>query len=395
MSCSLNDMVGHGPVPPAVPSSRFAPGATALADMTTFGVGGPVRELVIAQSEAEMVETIERADAEGLPLLVIGGGSNILATDDDFDGLVLRDGRADMKVTMDDGCGGGQMTVSAGTPWDDVVVFSLENEWMGLEALSGIPGSAGAAPVQNIGAYGQEVAETIASVRAYDRAEKRIKTIFLKDLDFGYRHSILKTSMNDGVDGQTWGPSPRWIVLEVNFHMRRATLAAPVRYAQLAGHLGVELGTRVPAVDVRAAVLDLRSSKSMVLNDEDRNTYSAGSFFTNPVLTEEQASQLPEGAPRYGVVDATAVNQIGAAAPKVEGQVKTSAAWLISKAGFDAGYNMPGPAALSTKHSLALTNRGGATADQLKALAREVRDGVRDTFGVELVPEPVVLGDKI
>lgn len=390
MSCSISITSGHGPVVPPVASSRFQQGATSLAQMTTFGVGGTVRELVVAHSEEEIIAAVRRADDAGLPLLMIGGGSNILAADEPFDGIVVRDGRTDMTVTMDDGCGGGQMTVAAGAPWDDVVVFAIENEWMGLEALSGIPGSAGAAPVQNIGAYGQDVAQTIASVRAYDRHAGRVCTLFAKDLDFGYRHSFLKSSMS-----AVGGLSPRWIVLSVNFHMRRATLSAPVRYAQLADHLGVDLGTRVPATDVRAAVLELRAAKSMILDDADRNTYSAGSFFTNPVLSQEQADRLPADAPRFGVGDSVRVNQIGAAAPLVEGQIKTSAAWLISHAGFAAGYNMPGPAALSTKHSLAITNRGDARAADIRTLARVIRDGVRDRFDVELVPEPVVMGELI
>ncbi|MFY9262217.1 MAG: UDP-N-acetylmuramate dehydrogenase [Actinomycetaceae bacterium] len=395
MSCSTPETIGHDPVPPAVPSNRFNLAATSLAEMTTLGVGGPVSRLVLAESEAEIVETIREADDAGIPVLMIGGGSNILASDEAFDGVVVRDMRADIKTTEDDSCGGGEMIATAGVPWDDLVVYSLESEWIGLEALSGIPGSVGAAPVQNIGAYGQEVASTIASLRVYDRATQKIRTLFLSDLDFGYRHSLLKESMVTGSEGKKWGPSPRWIVLEVKFHLRRATLASPVQYGQLAKHLGVELGARVLATDLRQAVLELRRSKSMVLDDTDRNTYSAGSFFTNPVLTEEQATQLPEGAPRYGVSNSAAINQIGAAAPKFAGQVKTSAAWLIDHAGFPAGFNMPGPAALSTKHSLALTNRGGANAQDLVNLARTIRDGVIEKFGVTLVPEPVILGVEI
>lgn len=390
MSCSLPEFVGHEtPVPP-VQSSRVADNPTALAQMTTFGVGGKIKDLVLATSEADIVDAVRQADEEGLPVLVIGGGSNILASDAPFDGVVVRDMRQELSTTMDDGCGGGQMRVTAGVPWDDVVVYAIEQEWMGLEALSGIPGSAGAAPVQNIGAYGQEVAQTIASIRVYDREEKRVHTLFLDDLKFGYRSSILKSSMHG--EGAQWGPSPRWIVLSVDFHMRRATLSEPIRYAQLAQHLGVDLETRVPATDVRAAVLDLRRSKGMVLDDGDRDTYSAGSFFTNPVISEEVAATLPDAAPRFGVSSSAAVNQIGAAAPMVEGQIKTSAAWLIAHAGFAPGYGDSQTAALSSKHSLALTNRGGASADELVALARTIRDGVLDSFGIELVPEPVLVG---
>ena len=361
-------------------------GTGSFADMTTIGVGGPVSTVVNATSEAEIIDAVAQADAEGAPLIVIGGGSNILASDEPFDGVVVRDARTEITPLMDDGCGGGQMRITAGTPWDDAVVFAIEHGWMGIEALSGIPGSVGAAPVQNIGAYGQELAETLASVRVYDRAEKRTRTLFLSDMKFGYRDSILKRSMGE------FGASPRWVVLSVDLHMRRATLARPVSYVQLANKLDIELGKRAPSADVRAAVLELRRSKGMVLDDSDRDTYSLGSFFTNPVLTEEEAEHLPVSAPRFGVAKHDAVNQIGSAAPTIEGQVKTSAAWLIDHAGFPAGYNMPGPAALSTKHCLALTNRGEASAEDLAAIAREVRDGVEEKFGVRLMPEPVVVG---
>lgn len=388
MTCSIGEMIGHGPVPPAVPSSRALDTPASLSDITTFGIGGTFERLVQAHSEAEIVEAVREADENNVPVLMIGGGSNILASDDHFDGIVIRDMRHEITTIMDDGCGGGQMTVTAGTPWDDVVVYSLEQEWIGLEVLSGIPGSAGAAPVQNIGAYGQEVAETIASVRVYDRQRREIHTLFLADLDFGYRHSLLKSSMASGA----WGSTPRWIVLSVNFHMRRATLGTPIKYGQLASTLGVPVGDRVPAVDVRQAVLDLRRSKSMVLDNANRNTYSAGSFFMNPIVTAEQAKNLPPEAPQFPVTDHTAINQIGGDAPVVEGLVKSSAAWLISHAGFDKGHGLPGVASLSTDHSLALTNRGGARASDVVALACEVRDGVRNAFGVTLIPEPVFVG---
>ncbi|QJC22330.1 UDP-N-acetylmuramate dehydrogenase [Arcanobacterium buesumense] len=371
-----------------VASSRAQTDASSLAQLTTFNVGGPISHLVQAQTENEIIDAIRTADEQQLPLLVLGGGSNILAADSDFTGIVVRDMRNDITPTMDDGCGGGQMTVTAGTPWDDVVVYAIENEWMGLEALSGIPGSAGAAPVQNIGAYGQEVAETIASLRVYDRLAKKITTLFLADLDFGYRHSLLKSSMVHG----PLGPSPRWIVLEVNFHMRRASLGAPIKYGQLATALGIELGERAPAAEVRQAVLELRRSKSMILDDANRNTYSAGSFFTNPILTLDQAKNLPEQAPRFPVTDHTTIRQIGGEPTVVPGLVKSSAAWLISHAGFDKGYGLPNKAALSTDHSLAITNRGGASANDIVQLAQEVRDGVQKAYGVTLVPEPVFVG---
>jgi UDP-N-acetylmuramate dehydrogenase len=249
--------------------------------------------------------------------------------------------------------------------------------------------------VQNVGAYGQEVAETLSSVRVYDRLERRTRMLAVGELGLGYRTSLLKRSLVDPGPGggRTWGPTGRYVVLEVSFQLRLATLSAPVRYAELARTLGVTTGRRVPAAEVREAVLGLRRGKGMVLDAADHDTWSAGSFFTNPVLSTAEAEELlPADAPRFPVTDHTAVAQIGAAAPEVKGLVKTSAAWLISHAGFGKGFGAPGPASLSTKHVLALTNRGGATAADLLALARTVRDGVRTRFGVDLVPEPVLVG---
>ncbi|MDP9831858.1 UDP-N-acetylmuramate dehydrogenase [Trueperella abortisuis] len=385
MSCYIPEPSEPTATVPPVRTTRYR--GDSLAQMTTIGVGGPVAEVVNATSEAEIVDAVSTADAEGRPVLVVGGGSNILASDEPFDGVVVHDTRSAIETLMEDSCGGAEMRITAGTPWDEAVVYAIEHGWMGLEALSGIPGSVGAAPVQNIGAYGQEVAETLAQVRTWDRQTRQFRTLFLSDMKFGYRDSILKRSIA--------GASPRWVVLAVTFHMRRATLSRPIGYGQLARTLGVEIGERAPSSDVRAAVLELRASKGMVLDDADRDTYSLGSFFTNPVLSEEQAALLPPEAPRFGVARHDAVNQIGAAAPTIPGQVKTSAAWLIDHAGFKPGYNMPGPAALSTKHCLALTNRGGASGEDIAALAREIRDGVRDKFGVTLVPEPVLVGLQI
>lgn len=385
MSCYMPEPSEPTATVPPVRTTRYR--GDSLAQMTTIGVGGPVAEVVNATSEAEIVDAVSTADAEGRPVLVVGGGSNILASDKPFDGVVVHDTRSEIETFMEDSCGGAEMRITAGTPWDEAVVYAIEHGWMGLEALSGIPGSVGAAPVQNIGAYGQEVAETLAQVRTWDRQTRQFRTLFLSDMKFGYRDSILKRSIA--------GASPRWVVLAVTFHMRRATLSRPIGYGQLARTLGVEVGQRAPSSDVRAAVLELRASKGMVLDDADRDTYSLGSFFTNPVLSEEQAALLPPEAPRFGVARHDAVNQIGAAAPTIPGQVKTSAAWLIDHAGFAPGYNMPGPAALSTKHCLALTNRGGASGEDIAALAREIRDGVRDKFGVTLVPEPVLVGLQI
>ncbi|MFC7406969.1 UDP-N-acetylmuramate dehydrogenase [Georgenia alba] len=369
--------------------------AARLAELTTLRVGGPARDLVEATTEAELVDAVRAADASGTPLLVLGGGSNLLVADAGFDGVVVRDLRRGIDATADSACAGANVTVPAGQDWDEVVATAVTEGWAGVEALSGIPGSTGATPVQNVGAYGQEVAETLASVRVYDRHERRVRMLAVGELGLGYRTSVLKRSRTDPADGagRTWEPSGRYVVLEVSFQMRLASLSAPVRYAELARHLDVPLETRVPAAEVRDAVLALRGGKGMVLDLADHDTWSAGSFFTNPILPTAEADRLlPEDAPRYPVTDHASLGRSAVSVPVVEGVVKTSAAWLISRAGFEKGFGAPGPATLSTKHALALTNRGAATAHDLLALARTVRDGVRETFGVTLEPEPVLVG---
>lgn len=352
-----------------------------LADLTTLRVGGPARRMVDAESEAELIDVVREADSSGAPLLMLGGGSNLVVADDGFDGVVVRDMRRDVRVQDDGMCGGASVTATAGLPWDAFVDQACTDEWVGVEALSGIPGSTGATPVQNVGAYGAEVADTLASVRVWDRAESRVRTIPHIACDFAYRDSLFKRSMH-GADGQTWKPSPRYIVLDVTFQMRFGTLSAPIRYAQLAAALDVTEGERAPLTDVRAAVLEVRARKGMVLNEADHDTWSAGSFFTNPILTPAEAAPLPEDAPRF---------------PASDGRVKTSAAWLIEHAGFSRGFAVTAdaPASLSTKHTLALTNRGGASAADLAELARAVRAGVQERFGVTLVPEPVCVGFTI
>ncbi len=347
-----------------------------LASLTTLRVGGPARDVREAGTEAELIDAIRDADESRTPLLVLGGGSNLLVSDAGFDGVVVRDTREEVRLVNDGACGGLSITATAGTPWDALVAQAVASQWSGFEALSGIPGSTGATPVQNVGAYGAEVADTLALIRTWDRETGQVRSIPLAKAGFGYRDSMLKRTMTDG----PWGPTPRYVVLDVTFHTRMASLSAPIRYRQLAAALDVELGMRVPITDVRAAVLALRASKGMVLDPADHDTWSAGSFFTNPVLADDA---VPEGAPRYP-------------SPRA-GLVKTSAAWLIEHAGFGRGYALvPGaPAALSGKHTLALTNRGGATAEDLVALARAIRDGVRETFGITLVPEPVTVGVTI
>lgn len=336
-----------------------------LADLTTLRLGGPAREVVEATTEAELVDAVRRADDAGTPMLLVAGGSNLVVGDDGFDGAVVLVRTRGVEVDAD-ACSGAMVTVQAGESWDAFVARAVESGWVGVEALSGIPGSVGATPVQNVGAYGQEVAQTISSVRVYDRQERTVRTVAAVDCGFGYRHSRFKAEPG------------RYVVLTVAFQLRLGDLSAPVAYAELAARLGVEVGDRAPLDDVRRTVLALRASKGMVLDADDPDTWSAGSFFTNPVLDDVAAARLPERAPRF---------------PQADGTVKTSAAWLIQAAGFERGHAAPGGrAALSTKHTLALTNRGDATSDDLLALAREVRDGVRDTFGVTLVPEPVLVG---
>jgi UDP-N-acetylmuramate dehydrogenase len=332
---------------------------------------------VVARSSDALIDAVRAADARSEPVLVLGGGSNLLVADAGFDGVVVHVGTRGLDVESCDECSGAHVRVGAGEPWDAFVAQTVERGWTGVEALSGIPGSTGATPVQNVGAYGQEVADVVASVRTWDRQQNRVRTLAAADCDFGYRHSRLKDERFRG--------GPRFVVLEVTFQLRLGDLSTPIRYAELARTLGVEAGGRAPLAAVREAVLRLRRSKGMVVDPDDPDdpdTWSAGSFFTNPILGSAQAQLLPADAPRWPAGQA----------PDGDGLVKTSAAWLIEHAGFAKGYGLPGPASLSTKHTLALTNRGTATAADVLALAREVRDGVRAAFGVELVPEPVLVG---
>lgn len=355
-----------------------------LSDLTTLRVGGPIAREVVVSTEQEFVAAVVACDEAGLPLLVLGGGSNVLASDEPFDGVVVRDARTGIAVRESSACGGSDIVIPAGHSWDDVVATAVANGWSGIEALSGIPGSVGATPVQNVGAYGQEVGDVLAFVRTWDRGTATIRTFAHSELGLGYRTSLLKRSLSEPLDaadpdGPTWGPTPRYVVLEVGLQLPLATLSAPVKYAELARSLGIDVGQRVEAALVRQAVLDLRRGKGMVLDPEDHDTWSAGSFFTNPLLSADDAARLPQDAPRFPVGDGA-------------GRIKTSAAWLISHAGFERGHGLPGPASLSTKHSLALTNRGTASAEDVVELAREVRAGVEQAYGVRLEAEPVLVG---
>ncbi|MBR5951235.1 MAG: UDP-N-acetylmuramate dehydrogenase [Actinomycetaceae bacterium] len=364
------------------PAGRARQGAQTLAELTTMQIGGTFRRLVEAHSENDIIDAIIHADNAAEKLLVIGGGSNILASDEPFEGTVVRDMRREVTIVGEDStqetC---EVTVEGGLGWDEFVAWSVSEGLSGIEALSGIPGTVGASAVQNIGAYGYDVSSTLTNVRAYDRQEREIIDIENAALGFGYRTSILKQSI-----GEKWGSSPRYVILAATFTLAKSVLSQPVAYKQLAQRLGIETGETADSQKVREMVLELRASKGMLLNDNDRDTYSCGSFFTNPVLTAQQASTLPEDAPRFSAGSSA----VGAAAPE-EGNVKTSAAWLIERAGFPPGYGDPKGAALSSKHCLALTNRGEATGAGLRALADEIVAGVRETFGVELKPEPIIL----
>jgi UDP-N-acetylmuramate dehydrogenase len=334
-----------------------------LAGLTTLRLGGPARRLLVAGTEDEVVEAVRAADAGAEPLLVLGGGSNLVVADEGFDGTVLQVATRGLAVAP---LAEHALQVEAGVDWDHVVRLTVEEGYAGLEALSGIPGRVGAAPIQNVGAYGQEVAQTVAWVRVLDRSTHDVVLLDPQECGFGYRDSVFKRS-------------DRYVVLAVAFALKHSRLGAPVRYAELARRLGVAVGARVPATDVRAAVLELRRGKGMVLDAEDHDTWSAGSFFTNPLLAPEEAATLPEDAPRW---------------PTDDGRVKTSAAWLIEQAGIGKGHGA-GAARVSTKHTLALTNRGGATTAELLELAREIRAAVLDRFGVTLVAEPVLVGAEL
>lgn len=349
-----------------------------LAAHTTMRVGGPAERMVVVETTDELVDAVREVDDADEPLLVLGGGSNLVLPDGGVAGTVVKVATRGVEVDSADQCGGASVTVAAGEPWDPFVELAVGQGWSGVEALSGIPGSTGATPVQNVGAYGQEVSQTIARVRVWDRLEGRVRTMSSHDCRFTYRHSLFK-----GTD--------RYVVLDVMFQLVLGDLSAPVRYGDLATQLGVEVGERVPLADARAAVLAQRRRRGMVLDAADHDTWSCGSFFTNPVLSEAEADELARRvADRLGA-DAPAPPRFA----EPGGGVKTSAAWLIERAGFGKGYGMPGPAALSTKHTLAVTNRGSARAADVVALARTVRDGVRDAFGVTLVNEPVLVGQSL
>lgn len=337
-----------------------------LSGFTTLRTGGPANRVVVAETDAQLMEAVSAADAAGEAITILGGGSNVVVSDDGLPGTVVLVRTRGIDVSVDS-CSGAWVTVAAGEPWDELVARAVAEEWSGVEALSGIPGLTGGTPIQNVGAYGQEVADTIARVTAYDRETSRTEVIPAGDCGFGYRTSRFKSDPG------------RYVILSVTFQLPLGSMSAPIGYAELASRLDVAVGDRAPASEVRAAVLDLRRGKGMVLDPADHDTWSVGSFFTNPIVA---ASQVPEGAPAWPAAAGHGQTDL----------VKTSAAWLVERAGFPRGYPEGGAARLSTKHTLAITNQGSATTGDVVALAREIRAGVRDRFGIELVAEPVLLG---
>jgi UDP-N-acetylmuramate dehydrogenase len=340
-----------------------------LSDLTTLRLGGPAARYLEATTEDAVVAAVAAADRAGDPLLVLAGGSNVVVADEGFPGTVVR--IATGGVARE----GATLEVAAGEPWDPLVADCVARGLAGVECLAGIPGSVGATPIQNVGAYGQEVAETIRAVRVLDRADGTVQALDPAACGFTYRSSAFKREPG------------RWVVLAVRFELEASERSAPIRYPELARALGVEVGARAPSAEVREAVLALRRGKGMVLDPDDADTASAGSFFTNPVLD----------AGAFAALEARAAQRLGPDArppawPQGDGDVKTSAAWLIERAGFQRGYGNPDGIAISAKHTLALTNRGAGTTAELVALAHEIAAGVHTAFGVSLVPEPVFVG---
>jgi UDP-N-acetylmuramate dehydrogenase len=341
-----------------------------LADYTTIGLGGPARSFVRASTESELVSAVRAADARGEPVLILGGGSNLVIADEGFDGTVVQVATRGFRP----GPAPGLVSVAAGEDWDAVVARTVAQGLAGLECLSGIPGLAGATPIQNVGAYGQEVSQTITEVRVYDRQAQKIVTLPNGQCDFGYRTSRFRGA-------------GAFVVLEVTFGLAVPPRSVPVRYAELAAALGVAVGDQVPAPRARAAVLELRRRKGMVIDPADPDTRSVGSFFVNPVLDGATLAAV-EAATRVRCGPDVRVPRFDAG----DGLVKVPAAWLIERAGFGKGYHGGDGARISAKHTLALVNAGSASTASLLALARQIRDGVRDTFGVSLRAEPVLVG---
>jgi UDP-N-acetylmuramate dehydrogenase len=330
---------------------------------TTLRLGGPAKKLVHVATEEELVNAVKAADAAGEEVLIIGGGSNVLVGDEGFNGTVIRVKTKGNSYHVD-ACSGGMITVAAGEDWDGFVEWILNKGFAGLETMSGIPGTVGGAPIQNIGAYGHEVAEVIARVRTWDRKAGAYKTFSNSECEFAYRSSVFKK--NPG----------RYVIIDVTFQLRNGEMSLPITYKELASYLGVDLEARALVSDVRKAVLALRAAKGMLLDEKDHDTWSAGSFFVNPIVSKEIAATLPADAPRW---------------PQADGRIKTSAAWLMENAGIKKGKAHNG-AAISSKHVLALVNTGSATAADIVDIARSARSAVHEKFGITLEPEVQFVG---
>lgn len=378
-------------------------GSPDLSGYTTLRVGGPAARLIQARTAGDLIAVVREADLAGEPLLVLGGGSNLLIADEGFAGTVVRVATAGVTVRQaDDADDLVRVTVAAGENWDRLVEWAVGEKLAGIECLAGIPGLAGATPIQNVGAYGQEVASTITAVHVFDRDTRSELTLEPAACAFAYRTSIFKITGWDPATARgprsrssdSQGPTPRvaatptgrYVVLEVTFGLARSPMSRPVRYAELAGALGIEIGEQASLADVRDAVVALRRGKGMVLDPADPDTVSAGSFFTNPVLDQAQFAEIERLAAKRSPGIKLPSFPVGA------GRVKVPAGWLIEQSGFGKGYQGPGGARISSKHTLALTNHDRASAADLIGLARQVVAGVRETFGVELTNEPVLVG---
>lgn len=344
-----------------------------LAPLTTLRLGGPARRLLVATTERELVGPVAEADGSGEPVLILGGGSNVVIGDAGFPGLVVkvaghgivRSERADGRVAL---------TIQAGEPWDRVVARAIDEGLAGIECLAGIPGTAGATPIQNVGAYGQEIADSLSAVRVFDRRARAVTELSPASCGLGYRTSVFRASA-------------RYLVLAVTLALTPGRGAAPIRHPQLARALGLEIGTSAPLEAVRDAVVGLRRGKGMILDPADPDSISAGSFFKNPVLDPAAFARLEARAARRGASDPPP------RFPLPSGGVKTSAAWLVERAGFARGRRV-GRVGISSKHPLALVNLGGASSTELLALAREIAAGVQAAFGIGLVPEPLLVGEE-
>jgi UDP-N-acetylmuramate dehydrogenase len=337
---------------------------TELSQYTSLRVGGPATKIVQVSTEAQIIAAIE--EAGDTPILIMGGGTNVLIADKGFEGTVIRISNNSVQAEVD-ACSGATLTIGAGEDWDVFVQTTITSGFAGLETLSGIPGTVGASPIQNIGAYGHEVSEFITRVRTYDRQEKALKTFTNSECQFSYRNSYFKAHPG------------RYVVLDVQFQIRRGELSDPITYLELAKKLGVQLGDKAPVVATRQAVLELRASKGMLLSLDDHDSWSAGSFFTNPIISQQAADALPNAAPKW---------------PLNDGRVKISAAWLIENAGMHKGDEVGG-ARISSKHVLALTNSGDATAADIAELAKRARDHVKEIFGITLEAEVNLIGIEI